>query len=377
MDDFEFPVVDDGILVGTAIDEMFAEGHDDVPFQHLATLPTDQLPRSEPIVNGSSLGGCLRGVVLNRRSSIKVDLPSRKSAATPFVGSAAPSTALVPPLNGDEVALPPTAAADLQPVTEKYVWMPSRVVRPEWSFEETNEFYDGIAQFGTNFASIAILFPGKTREDIVHKFKLESRKRPDRIHQAMTAGQRPVNMEKFQACKKRCDELTAEPVRVLDAEEEAHLKAIDVELVASLSQQPTPSHSHGSAPAAKLEHISHPDVGPSPSIQLTSSGEHILEFAFDEDDDVPMAELYTTKRQREKRKREKEISPLSVTTRSAKSAKAVASAAFAAETLPSPASGDFSFLGDSAFPATLPADGSEADASIAVSDGVDDEMFFF
>ncbi|KAK9903192.1 hypothetical protein M0R45_001157 [Rubus argutus] len=53
-----------------------------------------------------------------------------------------------------------------------------------WSKKDTELFYEGIEQFGSDFSMIAQLFPGRTRHQIKLKFKKEDRQNPLRINEA-------------------------------------------------------------------------------------------------------------------------------------------------------------------------------------------------
>ncbi|KAJ7557912.1 hypothetical protein O6H91_04G015500 [Diphasiastrum complanatum] len=54
-----------------------------------------------------------------------------------------------------------------------------------WSLEETELFYKAVRQFGTDFALIQNLFPGRTRRQIKAKFKKEDRLNPFRINSTL------------------------------------------------------------------------------------------------------------------------------------------------------------------------------------------------
>ncbi|XP_024161101.1 transcription factor TFIIIB component B'' homolog isoform X2 [Rosa chinensis] len=54
----------------------------------------------------------------------------------------------------------------------------------KWYEQDTELFYEGIEQFGSDFSMIALLFPGRTRDQIKFKFKKEVRHNPLRINEA-------------------------------------------------------------------------------------------------------------------------------------------------------------------------------------------------
>ncbi|XP_062018061.1 uncharacterized protein LOC133734423 isoform X1 [Rosa rugosa] len=54
----------------------------------------------------------------------------------------------------------------------------------KWYEQDTKLFYEGIEQFGSDFSMVALLFPGRTRDQIKFKFKKEVRHNPLRINEA-------------------------------------------------------------------------------------------------------------------------------------------------------------------------------------------------
>ncbi|XP_078169685.1 uncharacterized protein LOC144564054 [Carex rostrata] len=62
----------------------------------------------------------------------------------------------------------------------------NRTSSSRWTQSETELFYKGIRQFGTDFAMIQQLFPNRTRHQIKLKFKSEDKKHPTRVRDAIT-----------------------------------------------------------------------------------------------------------------------------------------------------------------------------------------------
>ncbi|KAK3152861.1 hypothetical protein QOZ80_2BG0164510 [Eleusine coracana subsp. coracana] len=61
----------------------------------------------------------------------------------------------------------------------------NKQTRAKWSKSETDLFYQGLRQFGSDFAMIQQLFPDKTRHHVRQKFKAEEKKNPMLIHDAL------------------------------------------------------------------------------------------------------------------------------------------------------------------------------------------------
>ncbi|XP_024538779.1 transcription factor TFIIIB component B'' homolog isoform X1 [Selaginella moellendorffii] len=60
-----------------------------------------------------------------------------------------------------------------------------KIPRDRWKPEETDMFYKSVQQFGTDFAVIKCLFPGKTRKQIKAKYKKEEKENPRRMSQTI------------------------------------------------------------------------------------------------------------------------------------------------------------------------------------------------
>ncbi|KAL6633923.1 hypothetical protein ACP70R_026594 [Stipagrostis hirtigluma subsp. patula] len=61
----------------------------------------------------------------------------------------------------------------------------NKQTRAKWSKSDTDLFYQGLRQFGSDFAMIQQLFPDKTRHQIRQKFKTEDKKNPMLVHDAI------------------------------------------------------------------------------------------------------------------------------------------------------------------------------------------------
>ncbi|CAN6278412.1 unnamed protein product [Urochloa humidicola] len=61
----------------------------------------------------------------------------------------------------------------------------NKQTRGRWSKSDTDMFYKGLRQFGSDFAMIQQLFPDKTRQQVRAKFKTEEKKNPLLVHDAI------------------------------------------------------------------------------------------------------------------------------------------------------------------------------------------------
>ncbi|KAJ0989051.1 hypothetical protein J5N97_007407 [Dioscorea zingiberensis] len=83
--------------------------------------------------------------------------------------------------DGDELNNNP----QLNPRKLNYHSYMNKTQSARWSKSETELFYQGIRQFGTDFAMIKQLFPNRTRHQVKLKFKNEERKQPLQIADAL------------------------------------------------------------------------------------------------------------------------------------------------------------------------------------------------
>ncbi|XP_048536141.1 uncharacterized protein LOC125514819 isoform X3 [Triticum urartu] len=61
----------------------------------------------------------------------------------------------------------------------------NKQTRAKWSKSDTDLFYQGLQQFGSDFAMIQQLFPDKSRDQVRQKFKTEEKKHPMQVHDAI------------------------------------------------------------------------------------------------------------------------------------------------------------------------------------------------
>ncbi|PNT66400.1 hypothetical protein BRADI_3g11035v3, partial [Brachypodium distachyon] len=61
----------------------------------------------------------------------------------------------------------------------------NKQTRAKWSKSDTDLFYQGLQQYGSDFAMIQQLFPDKTRDQVRQKFKTEENKHPMQVHDAV------------------------------------------------------------------------------------------------------------------------------------------------------------------------------------------------
>ncbi|WCJ30304.1 Homeodomain-like superfamily protein [Euphorbia peplus] len=79
------------------------------------------------------------------------------------------------------------AAVDQSTVLFNHNSFMDKTPRSRWSKEDTEKFYEGIRQFGTDLSMIQQLFPGKTRHQMKLKYKKEERQYPLRLSEALSS----------------------------------------------------------------------------------------------------------------------------------------------------------------------------------------------
>lgn len=261
--DFDFPPLpDEAIAQGNLL---FDDGRADaVPLHHYATLPASQLPRT-PAAVGGTIGNSLR------------TFTTLRNRGGPSFGAARSNRTPAPPPHPEE----------------RYQWRPELRSNGEWDSTSTAEFFEALSQFGTDFSTIAVLFPRLNRNEIMRKYKAEMRRQPDRVLAALSAvNRRPIDLQKLEERKRIADEMRQEPTRPLNAEEEAQLNAfIRVEEAPELTPAvPGPSNNNNN----KTTVAAAPQRDPVPE-----ENEGIKdEFLFgDVSDEVPLTVLYSTTRE--------------------------------------------------------------------------------
>ncbi|MCJ1383572.1 Transcription factor TFIIIB component B [Xylographa soralifera] len=69
--------------------------------------------------------------------------------------------------------------------------------KSKWNEAMTDQFYDGLRMFGTDFSMICKIFPGKSRKAVKLKFSKEEKSFPERIKSTLLGERLPVDMEEF------------------------------------------------------------------------------------------------------------------------------------------------------------------------------------
>ncbi|CAN8276587.1 unnamed protein product [Cochlearia groenlandica] len=102
-----------------------------------------------------------------------------------------------------------------------------KTLRTRWSKEDTELFYEGIREFGSNLSMVQQLFPNRTREQIKLKFKLEERRYPLKLDDALSS--RSKHLKHFQNVIKKLQEEAAAAKKAEEGEEEEEEEDIDGE----------------------------------------------------------------------------------------------------------------------------------------------------
>ena len=69
--------------------------------------------------------------------------------------------------------------------------------KSKWNEAMTDQFYDGLRMFGTDFSMICKMFPGKSRKAVKLKFSKEEKSFPEKIKSTLLGERLPVDMEEF------------------------------------------------------------------------------------------------------------------------------------------------------------------------------------
>ncbi|KAG2319032.1 hypothetical protein Bca52824_012245 [Brassica carinata] len=96
----------------------------------------------------------------------------------------------------------------------------NKTPRTRWSKQDTQRFYEGIQEFGSNLSMVQQLFPDKTRQQIKLKYKLEERKNPLKLNDALST--RPKHLTHYHTVIKKLQE---EAAAAREGEEEEEVEA--------------------------------------------------------------------------------------------------------------------------------------------------------
>ena len=254
-DDFNFPADPADLQANEAALLQHSEhgstaSENAVPFHLLVKLPTNQLPRTVlPRAPTFALGNAANGL-LSARTSLRNTLFSSAPAKATVSGEPAGAESSAPAKS--EGAAAAAAAAP----SARFV---GGTTTQGWTVSQTNQFFTALSQFGTDFSSIAVLFPGKTRREVLHKYKQELRHSSDKVMQAL-ATQKPIDVERFLQCKRQTEAANEEPARKLNEDELVFLRGLE-------------------------------DIAPAAQNKIEGLPED--DFTFENDEDVPLFDLYS------------------------------------------------------------------------------------
>lgn len=108
-------------------------------------------------------------------------------------------------------------------------WRPPRKPRCTFTHGEVKIFYDALSKFGTDFNLMALLFPKRDRNDLKKLYHRELKKNPQNVSAALGERRTFDEVDLHQRIKERHQAMAAEPLRMLEKEEEAYLREIEDE----------------------------------------------------------------------------------------------------------------------------------------------------
>lgn len=97
-----------------------------------------------------------------------------------------------------------------------------------WDDEETEQFYQGLRMFGTDFMMISKIFPGTSRSVIKKKYNKEEKLNPERVFAALNSKE-PIDLQAFSKMTDTVYEDPKEFYKELE-EEQARLEAEDARM---------------------------------------------------------------------------------------------------------------------------------------------------
>ncbi|KEG07781.1 telomere-binding protein 1 [Trypanosoma grayi] len=206
-----------------------AEGFDstvdainNVPLRVLSNTPIEQLP---PTILPVEQQRPIRQVMRGSRQLRRIALQRTQSHLS------------TQSLQGTDATQQAANAEDAEPTPPLQGMLAGhKRARFDWTEEELRDFYKFLSQYGTDFNAIAVLYPGRSRNDVKRLYHRELRKRRDDVRAALESREE-IDLSTFKARLKKREELQQGPARRLDQEEEEALRQIEAGMLQLL---PTP-----------------------------------------------------------------------------------------------------------------------------------------
>ncbi|KAF8098536.1 hypothetical protein N665_0264s0039 [Sinapis alba] len=129
----------------------------------------------------------------------------------------------------------------------------NRTPRTRWSKQDTQLFYEGIQEFGSNLSMVQQLFPDKTRQQIKLKYKLEERKNPLKLNDALST--RSKHLTHYHTVIKKLQEEAAAAKEGEEEEEEEEEAGEEAETTTDVpeNEEPTKTEETGDGVAGVKE----------------------------------------------------------------------------------------------------------------------------
>ncbi|CCW70069.1 unnamed protein product [Phytomonas sp. Hart1] len=214
-----------------------------IPISVLAQTPVDQLPPTTAPTSGNySIRQIMRSAMcfeaksnLGGYRNINLGLGGgENSDRQPYGGPPADPFALGPP-SSDGIGGVERERGPQEPPSEvgreggmQEIWQRasrSRRSRAEWTEGELRNFFHSLSQYGTDFAAISVLFPGRSRADVKLLYRREMRKHPNRVRVALQK-KKDIDLATFEMFLKEKRAREQPPKKVLALEEEQLLQQI-------------------------------------------------------------------------------------------------------------------------------------------------------
>ncbi|CCW63229.1 unnamed protein product [Phytomonas sp. EM1] len=214
-----------------------------IPISVLAQTPVDQLPPTTAPTGGNySIRQIMRSAMcfeaksnLGGYRNINAAIGADNSSSQPYRSPLADPFTLESP-SDVAVAGRDGGVQELWQRTGR-----NRRSRAEWTEGELRNFYHALSQYGTDFAAISVLFPGRSRADVKLLYRREMRKHPNKVRAALQK-KKDIDLDTFEMFLKEKRAREQPPKKVLALEEE--------QLLQQIAQVESPSQDHTSGGGA-------------------------------------------------------------------------------------------------------------------------------
>ncbi|XP_033132995.1 glutamic acid-rich protein isoform X2 [Brassica rapa] len=158
----------------------------------------------------------------------------------------------------------------------------NKTPRTRWSKQDTQLFYEGIQEFGSNLSMVQQLFPERTRQQIKLKYKLEERKNPLKLNDALST--RSKKLTHYHNVIKKLQEEAAAAKEGEEEEEEGEEAGEEAETTTDVPESVEPTKTEETERDGGVAGVKESDGGDVENGVISDGGDEIDDNEGDDDD---------------------------------------------------------------------------------------------